>query len=52
VARIAAAHGGRAWLDDRPGGGSRAGFSVAVAGAAGGDGEEAGGEPVSGPARP
>jgi two-component system, OmpR family, sensor histidine kinase MtrB len=31
VARIAAAHGGRAWIDDRPGGGARAGFSVSVA---------------------
>lgn len=30
VARIAAAHGGRAWIDDRPGGGARAGFSVSV----------------------
>ncbi len=30
VARIAAAHGGRAWLDDRPGGGARAGFTVTV----------------------
>ena len=31
VTRIAAAHGGRAWLDDRPGGGARAGFSLAAA---------------------
>ncbi|MBP6840657.1 MAG: HAMP domain-containing protein [Kofleriaceae bacterium] len=30
VARIAAAHGGRAWAEDRPGGGARVGFSVAV----------------------
>lgn len=35
VARIAAAHGGRAWIEDRPGGGARAGFSVSVAGPAG-----------------
>jgi signal transduction histidine kinase len=31
VARIAKAHGGRAWIDTRPGGGARAGFSVSVA---------------------
>ena len=30
VARIAVAHGGRAWTDARPGGGARVGFSVAV----------------------
>jgi signal transduction histidine kinase len=30
VTRIASAHGGRAWLDDRPGGGARAGFSLAA----------------------
>jgi signal transduction histidine kinase len=28
VQRIAKAHGGRAWLEERPGGGARAGFSV------------------------
>ena len=31
VARIAKAHGGRAWIEERPGGGARAGFSVSVA---------------------
>ncbi len=31
VARIAVAHGGRAWTDARPGGGARVGFAVAVA---------------------
>jgi signal transduction histidine kinase len=30
VARIAAAHGGRAWTDARPGGGARVGFAVEV----------------------
>ena len=30
VARIARAHGGKAWLDDRPGGGARVGFAVTV----------------------
>lgn len=30
VTRIAQAHGGRAWLDERPGGGARAGFSIAT----------------------
>jgi two-component system OmpR family sensor kinase len=30
VARIAAAHDGRAWTDSRPGGGARVGFAVAV----------------------
>jgi len=34
VTRIATAHGGKAWIDDRPGGGARAGFSLAVAAAA------------------
>ena len=29
VRRIAAAHGGRAWIADRPGGGARVGFSLA-----------------------
>jgi signal transduction histidine kinase len=28
VSRIAVAHGGGAWIDDRPGGGARVGFSV------------------------
>jgi signal transduction histidine kinase len=28
VQRIAAAHGGRAWVEDRRGGGARVGFSV------------------------
>jgi len=31
VARIAKAHRGRAWIEERPGGGARAGFSVSVA---------------------
>lgn len=31
VARIAKAHGGRAWLEERPGGGARVGFSVSIA---------------------
>jgi signal transduction histidine kinase len=30
VARIAKAHGGKAWIADRPGGGARVGFSVTV----------------------
>ena len=30
VRRIAQAHGGRAWIDDRPGGGARVAFAVAV----------------------
>ncbi|MEJ7596748.1 MAG: HAMP domain-containing sensor histidine kinase [Kofleriaceae bacterium] len=30
VARIAVAHGGGAWIDDRPGGGARVGFGVEV----------------------
>jgi signal transduction histidine kinase len=30
VQRIAKAHGGRAWLDERPGGGARVGFSVSI----------------------
>ncbi|HTM21897.1 MAG TPA: sensor histidine kinase, partial [Kofleriaceae bacterium] len=30
VRRIAAAHGGRSWAENRPGGGARVGFSVAV----------------------
>ena len=30
VARIAAAHGGRAWTETRPGGGARVGFAVTV----------------------
>ena len=30
VSRIAVAHGGGAWIDDRPGGGARVGFAVAV----------------------
>nr|HEX4314754.1 HAMP domain-containing sensor histidine kinase [Kofleriaceae bacterium] len=30
VSRIAVAHGGGAWIADRPGGGARVGFSVAV----------------------
>ena len=30
VSRIAAAHGGRAWIADRPGGGARVGFTFAV----------------------
>jgi signal transduction histidine kinase len=30
VSRIAVAHGGGAWIHDRPGGGARVGFSVAV----------------------
>ncbi|MBA2541063.1 MAG: hypothetical protein H0V17_15595, partial [Deltaproteobacteria bacterium] len=28
VARIAVAHGGGAWIADRPGGGARVGFAV------------------------
>jgi signal transduction histidine kinase len=31
VSRIARAHGGKAWITDRPGGGARVGFSVAPA---------------------
>ncbi|MCE9573986.1 MAG: HAMP domain-containing histidine kinase [Deltaproteobacteria bacterium] len=31
VRRIAVAHGGRAWIEDRPGGGARVGFTVAAA---------------------
>jgi signal transduction histidine kinase len=31
VSRIAVAHGGGAWIADRPGGGARVGFSIAVA---------------------
>jgi signal transduction histidine kinase len=31
VSRIAVAHGGGAWISDRPGGGARVGFTVAVA---------------------
>jgi signal transduction histidine kinase len=31
VSRIAVAHGGGAWIEDRPGGGARVGFAVAVA---------------------
>ncbi|HEU0035698.1 MAG TPA: HAMP domain-containing sensor histidine kinase [Kofleriaceae bacterium] len=31
VSRIAVAHGGGAWIDERPGGGARVGFTVAVA---------------------
>jgi len=31
VRRIAAAHGGRAWITERPGGGARVGFSLAIA---------------------
>jgi signal transduction histidine kinase len=31
VSRIAVAHGGGAWITDRPGGGARVGFTVAVA---------------------
>lgn len=34
VSRIAVAHGGGAWIADRPGGGARVGFAVAVAPAA------------------
>ncbi|MGN6110479.1 MAG: sensor histidine kinase [Kofleriaceae bacterium] len=30
VSRIAVAHGGGAWIDERPGGGARVGFSVAI----------------------
>lgn len=30
VARIAKAHGGKAWISDRPGGGARVGFSLAA----------------------
>ncbi len=30
VRRIAVAHGGRAWIEDRPGGGARVGFTVAA----------------------
>ncbi len=30
VSRIAVAHGGGAWLSDRPGGGTRAGFTVGI----------------------
>jgi signal transduction histidine kinase len=30
VHRIARAHGGRAWIDDRPGGGARVGFAIPV----------------------
>lgn len=32
VSRIAVAHGGGAWIADRPGGGARVGFSVAMTG--------------------
>jgi signal transduction histidine kinase len=32
VSRIAVAHGGGAWIDDRPGGGARVGFTVAIGG--------------------
>lgn len=31
VSRIAVAHGGGAWIEDRPGGGARVGFSIATA---------------------
>jgi signal transduction histidine kinase len=31
VRRIAAAHGGRAWIEDAPGGGARVAFAIAVA---------------------
>lgn len=31
VSRIAVAHGGGAWIEERPGGGARVGFTVAVA---------------------
>ena len=31
VSRIAVAHEGGAWIDDRPGGGARVGFTVSVA---------------------
>ena len=31
VSRIAVAHDGGAWIDDRPGGGARVGFTVGVA---------------------
>jgi signal transduction histidine kinase len=34
VSRIAVAHDGGAWIDDRPGGGARVGFTVSVAPAA------------------
>src|SRR5262245_2974828 len=34
VRRIAAAHGGRAWIEDAPGGGARVSFAIAVAPAA------------------
>jgi len=34
VLRIAKAHGGRAWIDDAPGGGARVAFAIAVAPAA------------------
>jgi signal transduction histidine kinase len=30
VRRIAAAHGGRSWIEDRPGGGARVGFTLAA----------------------
>ncbi|MGE3760923.1 MAG: ATP-binding protein, partial [Kofleriaceae bacterium] len=30
VSRIAVAHGGGAWITDRPGGGARVGFTVSV----------------------
>ncbi|HEY1816830.1 MAG TPA: ATP-binding protein [Kofleriaceae bacterium] len=33
VSRIAVAHGGGAWIEDRPGGGARVGFTVGVDGA-------------------
>jgi len=32
VRRIAEAHGGSAWIEDREGGGARAGFAVRAAG--------------------
>ncbi len=35
VRRIAKAHGGRAWIDDAPGGGARVAFAIAVAPPAG-----------------
>ena len=34
VSRIAIAHGGAAWIDERPGGGARVGFAVDVVPAA------------------
>jgi len=35
VSRIAVAHGGGAWIAERPGGGARVGFAVAISSAAG-----------------